>query len=59
MFLTLLLLLPASLTPQTAAKAAADLRARIIAFVAEHRGQFSKTRLRDIHSGWLYPITSS
>jgi hypothetical protein len=40
-----------NLTPQTAAKAVADLGARIVAFVAEHRGQYSKTRMRDTQSG--------
>ncbi len=42
---------PVTLTEPTAAKAVADLSARIIEFVAEHPGQYSKTRLRDTQSG--------
>jgi hypothetical protein len=42
---------PVVLTEATTAKAAADLSAKIIGFVAEHRGQYSKTRLRDTQSG--------
>jgi hypothetical protein len=40
-----------SLTPQTAAKAVADLGARVMSFVGAHRGQYSKSRLRDTQSG--------
>jgi hypothetical protein len=40
-----------NLVPQTSARAAADLGARILEFVTEHRGQYSKTRLRDTQSG--------
>jgi hypothetical protein len=40
-----------NLVPETAAKTATDLDARIIEFVADHRGQYSKTRLRDTQSG--------
>ncbi len=39
------------LTKATTAKATADLGLRIIEFVAEHRGQYSKTKLRDTQSG--------
>jgi len=41
----------ATLTEATTAKAVADLSARIIEFVAEQRGQYSKTRLRETQSG--------
>ena len=40
-----------ALTKATTAKAAADLGMRIIEFVSEHRGQYSKTKLRDTQSG--------
>jgi hypothetical protein len=40
-----------TLTQASAAKVVADLGARVMAFVGAHRGQFSKTRLRDTQSG--------
>lgn len=41
----------AALVEPTVARIVADLDKRIVEFVAEHRGQFSKTKLRDRHSG--------
>jgi hypothetical protein len=40
-----------TLTQATAAKVVADLGARVMAFVGAHRGQYSKTRMRDTQSG--------
>ncbi len=40
-----------TLAQATAAKVIADLGARVMAFVEAHRGQYSKTRLRDTQSG--------
>jgi hypothetical protein len=42
---------PVTLIKPTAAKAVADLAALIVAFVGVHRGQYSKTKLRDTQAG--------